>query len=221
MEIMARLGRQIGQQVERRRGEEAVRQSEALRGAVLESALDCVITMNHEGRIVEFNPAAERTFGYSRRDVVGKPLADLIIPPSLRKAHRDGLERYLETREMTIIGKRVELTGMRADGTEFPVEVAITRIGSQEPPMFAGYLRDLSERRRGEESVEQLAAIVEHSNDAIIAVKPGGEVVAWSPGAERLYGYPAEEALGRHVSFTVPPHLKEEAAGPDSPHGPG
>ncbi len=211
MTVMERLGRQIGQQVERRRAEEAVRQSEALRGAVLESALDCVVTMNHEGRIVEFNPAAQTTFGYSRREVVGQPLGDLIVPPSLRKAHRAGLARYLETGQATVIGKRLELTGMRSDGSEFPVEVAITRIGTQEPPMFAGYMRDLSERKRAEQSVQRLAAIIEHSNDAIIAVKPGGEVIAWNPGAETLYGYSAEEAIGRHVSFTVPPHYKEES----------
>jgi PAS domain S-box-containing protein len=211
MAVTARLGRQIGQQVERRRAEEAVRQSEALRGAVLESALDCVITMNHEGRIVEFNPAAEETFGYDRRAVVGQDLADLIIPPSLRKAHRDALARYFATGDTTILGRRLELTGMRSDGSEFPVEITITRIGAQDPPMFAGYLRDLSERERAQEGMQQLAAIVEHSNDAIIAVKPGGEVFAWNPGAEQLYGYSAEEALGRHIAFTVPPGLKEES----------
>jgi PAS domain S-box-containing protein len=213
MGSLTRLGRQIGQQVERRRAEEAVRQSEALRGAVLESALDCVITMNHEGRIVEFNQAAEATFGYDRREVVGERLGDLIVPPSLRKAHFDGLAGYLETRETTILGQRLELTGMRSDGTEFPVEVTITRVGGQEPPMFAGYLRDVSERKRAEQSVQRLAAIIEHSDDAIIAVKPGGELIAWNPGAERLYGYSAEEAIGRHIGFTVPAHLKEESAG--------
>ena len=211
MEMMARLGRQIGQQVERRRAEEAVRQSEALRGAVLESALDSVITMSDDGRIVEFNSAAAETFGYNRRDAVGRMLADLIVPPSLRQAHRDGLARYLATGEAAILGKRVELTAMRSDGTEFPVEITVTRIGDQEPPMFAGYLRDLSERKRAEEGMQRLAAIVANSNDAIIAVKPGGEVVAWNPGAERLYGYPAEDAIGRHIGFTVPPHLGDEA----------
>jgi PAS domain S-box-containing protein len=210
--IVARLGSQIGQQVERRRAEEAVRQSEALRGAVLEAALDCVITMNHEGRIVEFNPAAEATFGYHRREAVGARIADLIVPPSLRKAHLAGLARYLDTGQSAILGQRLELTAMRSDGTEFPVEITITRIGAQEPPMFAGYLRDLTERKRAEQSMERLAAIIEHSNDAIIAVKPGGEVMAWNPGAERLYGYSAEEAIGRHISFTVPAQLREESA---------
>jgi PAS domain S-box-containing protein len=212
MQLVARIGRQIGQQVGRRRAEEAMRQSEALRGAVLESALDCVITMTHEGRIIEFNSAAEATFGYGRRDVAGKPLADLIIPPSLRQAHWDGMSRYLETRESRILDKRIELTGMRADGTEFPVEITVTRIGTQEPPMFAGYLRDLTERKQAEEGLQRLATLVEHSNDAIITVKPGGEVTGWNPGAERLYGYTAEEAIGRSISFTVPAHLKDESA---------
>jgi PAS domain S-box-containing protein len=210
MALTARIGRDIGQQVVRRRAEEAVRQSEALRGAVLESALDCMITMNHEGRIVEFNGAAERTFGYRRAEVAGKLLGEVIVPPSLRQAHARGLERYLSTREARILGKRIELTGIRSDGSEFPLEVAVTRIGTQEPPLFAGYLRDLTEQKRAEQSSQRLAAIVEHSNDAIIAVKPGGEVIAWNPGAERLYGYTAEEAIGRHIGFTVPPQHEDE-----------
>jgi PAS domain S-box-containing protein len=212
MQIVARIGRQIGQLVGRRRVEEAMRQSEALRGAVLESALDCVITMTHDGRIVEFNPAAEATFGYNRKQVAGQLLAELIVPPSLRQAHRDGLAHYLETGESRILDKRIELTGIRADGSEFPIEITVTRIGTQEPPMFAGYLRDLTERKRTEEGMQRLATIVEHSSDAIITVKPGGEVTGWNPGAERLYGYTAEEAIGRHISFTVPAHLKEDSA---------
>src|SRR4029079_4105288 len=123
--VLRRLGRQIGQHVERRRAEDAVRQSEALRGAVLESALDCVITMNHEGLIVEFNPAAEATFGYRQAEVVGKPLADMIIPPSLREQHKTGLAHFQETGESTVVGRRLLITGMRADGSEFPVELSV------------------------------------------------------------------------------------------------
>ena len=99
------------------------------RGAVLESALDCVITMNHEGLIVEFNPAAEATFGYRQADVVGKPLADMIIPPSLRERHKAGLAHFKETGESHVVGRRLLMNGMRADGSEFPVELAVTRIG--------------------------------------------------------------------------------------------
>jgi PAS domain S-box-containing protein len=118
--------------------------------AILETALDCVITMDHAGKIREFNPAAERTFGYARSEAVGRELGELIVPPSLRDRHRRGLAHYLATGEGPAIGKRIELTAMRADGTEFPVELAVTRIGSDSPPMFTGYIRDLSERKRTE-----------------------------------------------------------------------
>ena len=80
MQAMTSVGRYIGQHIERRRAEEAVRRGEAVRGAVLESAIDSVITMNHEGRVVEFNPAAEQTFGYRRSDAVGKLVRELIVP---------------------------------------------------------------------------------------------------------------------------------------------
>ncbi|MBI3780407.1 MAG: PAS domain S-box protein, partial [candidate division NC10 bacterium] len=112
----------------RRRAAEALRESEARKGAILESALDCIVTIDHEGMIIEFNPAAERMFGYTRAEVMGKAMAEVIIPPALRDRHRRGLAHYLATGEGPVIGKRLEMPAMRADGTEFPVELAITRI---------------------------------------------------------------------------------------------
>ena len=210
MKSMATAGRYIGQHLYRRRVEGAVRRAEALRGAVLESALDCVVTMNHEGRIVEFNPAAEQTFGYRRSEVVGKQVADMLLPEKLRDDHRAGLNRYLTTGESRILGRRLELVGQRADGSEFPIEVSIVRIGTEEPPIFAGYMRDLTERKRGEESSRRLAAIVEHSSDAVVGVGVDGRIVAWNPGAERLYGWSAEEALRMSIADTAPPDRRDE-----------
>ena len=89
--------------------------------------------MDAEGRVVEFNPAAERTFGYCQSDVVGRPLADLIIPPDLRQKHRDGLARHRETGHHTVLGRRLEMRAMRADGAQFPVELAITQIQERRP----------------------------------------------------------------------------------------
>jgi PAS domain S-box-containing protein len=125
---------------ERKRAEEEFKHSEVGKAAILDSALDCIIAMDHEGRITEFNPAAERTFGYRRDEVLGEHLADTIVPPSLREKHRQGLARYLATGEMRMLGKRIELTAIRADGREFPVELAITRIPFDGPPLFTGYL---------------------------------------------------------------------------------
>jgi PAS domain S-box-containing protein len=140
---------------ERRLAEERLRQeetelkrSEARKAAILDSALDCIVTIDHEGCITEFNPSAERTFGYRRDEVVGKLLADLIIPPSLREQHRRGLARYLATGEARVLGRRLEMTAVRADGSEFPVELAITSIPLDGPPSFTGYLRDITERKQ-------------------------------------------------------------------------
>jgi PAS domain S-box-containing protein len=137
---------------------EALKESEGRQRAVVESALDGIVAMNHEGIIVAFNPAAERIFGYGAADVIGRPLADVIVPPALRDAHRRGLARYLARGEGPVIGRRVELEGLRADGAIIPVELSISRMPGDGPPMFTGFLRDITERKHAEEKVQaQLA----------------------------------------------------------------
>ena len=193
---MDALGAQIGDFVERKLAEEAMAESEARKAAVLRSALDCVITMDGEGRIVEFNPAAERTLGYTAGEAVGRDLAELIIPPDLRERHRTALARYLATGEGPMLDRRVELRAMRRDGSEIPIELTITSIAG-EPPMFCGYIRDLSERREAEALQRRLAAIVESSDDAILSKDRDLIIRSWNAGAERLYGYTAAEAIGQ------------------------
>ena len=113
--------------------------------------------MDHEGRIVEFNPAAEHLFGYPEDIAVGQEMAALVIPPGLRESHREGLRRYLETGESRILGKRMELTGVRADGEEFPVELAVNLIAEADPPMFTGTIRDITSRLRRSRSARRRA----------------------------------------------------------------
>ncbi|MFN2586578.1 MAG: SpoIIE family protein phosphatase [Actinomycetota bacterium] len=156
--LMDAIGGQIGQFIERESAQEEVRASEARKSAILESALDAVVLMDHAGRTVEFNPTAERVFGYARDDVVGKEMAELIIPPQLRERHRAGLARYLETGEGPVLGSRIEITGWRSDGTEFPVEVAISRVDIPGPPLFTGYIRDITDRKHNEAERQQLLA---------------------------------------------------------------
>jgi len=127
---------------------------------VLDSALDCIVTIDHEGCIIEFNPASERTFGYRRDDVLGRQLADIIIPPALRERHRQGFARYLATGEARVLGQRVEMTALRADGSEFPAELAITRIPLDGPPSFTGYMRDITERKQSEEELRRSEAFL-------------------------------------------------------------
>jgi len=134
--------------VERAQTDAALKRSEARKGAILDSALDCIVTIDHEGCITEFNPTAELTFGYTRDQVLGQQLADVVIPPSLREEHRRGLARYLATGEAAILGRRIEMRAMRADGSEFSAELAITRIPVDGPPSFTGYVRDITERKQ-------------------------------------------------------------------------
>ena len=143
------------------RADEELRVSEAQTRAILDASLDCIIMMDAAGRVVEFNPAAERTFGWTREQVLGGVLGELIVPPSLRGAHRSGLERYLQTGSSGYLGRRVETTAVRADGSEFPIELTIVRIETTGSAMFTGTLRDISDRRALERDlrarVEELA----------------------------------------------------------------
>jgi PAS domain S-box-containing protein len=137
------------------RADARLRESEARKTATLEAALDCIITIDHRGHITEFNAAAERVFGYQRADVMGREMATLVIPPALRERHREGLARHLATGKGPILGRRLEMPGMRADGTEFPIELTITRLPSDGPPMFTGFVRDITERRLLEDELRQ------------------------------------------------------------------
>ena len=113
--------------------------------------------IDHHGSILEFNPAAERVFGYARAEVLGKDIAETIIPPSLRNQHRSGLTKYLATGVGPVLGKRIEITGMRADGTEFPVELVVTPVPGEVPPVFIGFLRDITERMGAGEALKRRA----------------------------------------------------------------
>ncbi len=133
---------------DKRQAERAVADSEARKAAILQTALDCIITCDEQGRVLEFNPAAQRTFGYQPAEAIGRDLADLIIPASLRERHKSGMARYLATGEEKLLNRRIEMTARRADGTEFLAELAITRIPTPGPAQFTAYLRDITERKR-------------------------------------------------------------------------
>jgi PAS domain S-box-containing protein len=141
----------LEQEIHRRRTVEAeLRHSQARKDAILEAALDCVILMDATGHIVQFNPAAEKTFGWRCEEAIGAELAELIIPPALRAAHHQGLARSLHTGTGRLFNQRMELTAVRKSGEAFPAEVAVAPIVADGPTMFAGYIRDITERKQTE-----------------------------------------------------------------------
>ncbi len=159
LQMFTAIGAEVGQFFTRKAVEQRIQESEARKAGMLEAALDCIITIDRQGRIIEFNAAAERTFGYQRDEVLGLEMADAIIPADLRDEHRRGLARYLETGTAHLIGRRLETVAVRADGSEFPVEVSISRVMSGGEIVFTEFLRDITEQKR---MVMQLAFRASH-----------------------------------------------------------
>jgi PAS domain S-box-containing protein len=189
---------------ERKHGEEALRESEALHRAVLELSLDGLIMMDAAGTIVEFNPAAEAIFGYKRSDVLGKNLGEKIVPPRFREAHRVGLERFVSTRRGSVLGRRLEMPALHADGHEFSVELSIVPIRSREPLLFAGAVRDITERKRSESALVDSEARERRINERFsIAVDSAGigvwdldivrSTLEWDEQMYRLYQITPED----------------------------
>ncbi len=191
---------------DRRRAQDAVRESEHHKSAILDSALDPIITFDMQGLILEFNPAAERIFGFRRADVLSKPLEDLIVPPRYRDEYQKGLNRYLETGESNLFGERVETSALRADGTEFPVELAVTATNISGKPTFTAYLRDITERKQAESNLrlseERFRQMAESIQEVFWLIEPDEQRIVYvSPSYERLWGRTRESLNEDPKSF--------------------
>jgi diguanylate cyclase (GGDEF)-like protein/PAS domain S-box-containing protein len=181
--LIASIGTQLGQYIERDRAQRWARQSAALTRSVLDGALDSVVTIDGAGEIVEWNPAAERTFGHSRDEMVGRPLAD-VLGPTVPAA----------------TGSRALLTARRAGGDEFPAEVAITRVESESLSLFTVWLRDLSEQAEAERTLRlhDSALAAAHSGIVIVSAELDHPIVYVNPAFERITGWRAEDVLGKN-----------------------
>jgi PAS domain S-box-containing protein len=209
---LAQANEELKQEINERRSaeekltqeERELKRSEGQKAAILDSSLDCVIAIDHEGCITEFNLAAERTLGYRRNDVMGKHLADVIIPSSLREKHLTGFARSITTGESRVLGRRLEMSALHSDGREIPVELAITRIAQDGPPAFTGYLRDITERKRNEDALqlahaqvvrseERWRSVFENSAVGVALTDLTARFIATNPVYQRMLGYTEEE----------------------------
>jgi PAS domain S-box-containing protein len=166
VEVLASAAAMLAGTIQRTQIDTELHRSEARRRAIVESALDCILTTDASGLLVEFNPAAERTFGYGRAEALGRRMEDLVIPPAGREAHRRGFARYLAGEGGGMIGRRVEVTAMRADGSEFPAELSVTPTRVYDELFFTAYLRDITDRKVAEAALVDAKARAEAAAQA-------------------------------------------------------
>jgi PAS domain S-box-containing protein len=191
---MVVIGGEIGEFVERTRIQRVAEDHEVRKTAVVDAALDCIVIMDAEGRITEFNRAAEKTFGYRHEDVIGRPMAELLIPPRVRESYVRRFAEHFAGGETDTLLPRGEFVGMRADGSEFPLELAIRRIPVEGAPSYAGFLRDITERKRAEDDLQHslslLQATLESTADGLLVVDDEGRIVSFNQKMADMWGIP-------------------------------
>jgi PAS domain S-box-containing protein len=174
---------------------------------LLEAVPDALVGVDHAGVIRFVNRQTELLFGYERDDLIGAPL-ETLVPESLRPVHKVNRERYVAAPFTRTMGLDLELRGRRRDGTQFPVDIALSHTDTEDGPLVIAAVRDMTDRNKtekGRRHSDRLAAIVEHSDDAITGNTLDGIVTSWNPAAERMYGYSAEEITGKSIDLLSPP----------------
>jgi PAS domain S-box-containing protein len=210
-ELALAVARDISEQRERER---ALQRSEARLRATVEASFDAVVGMDDEGRIVEFNAAAERVFGHRRDAVMGRLLADTLLPQRHRDAHTRGLKHFHTSGRGPMVGRLVETTALRADGSEFPVELAISVAQVPEGSIFVGHLRDITERRAADQALRdseaQYRAIFNASADALVLRDADFRIVDVNATYERMSGFTRDEVIGVDRVLANPPQMHAE-----------
>lgn len=194
----------------------ALREPDRGRTDLLNSALDAIVSIDADDRIVEFNPSAERSFGFSREQALGRSLSELIVPPAHREAHREGVRRVASGTPFKLIGKRLELNAMHADGSEFPVELTITQT-STDPLRVTAFVRDLTSERAARSALSESEARYESAFDqapmgiALISLDLAtpGRLMRVNDALSRMTGYGEDDLLaGTFSDFTHPDDIE-------------
>jgi PAS domain S-box-containing protein len=192
----------------------ALIQSQERVRAVLENALDAVIGIDIEGKIIDWNAQAVALFGWSREETIGRLLSEVVIPHRYREAHQRGMAAFLKTGEAAILNRKIEISALRKDGGEFPVDLSITPIKTGDSTVFYGFISDISERKEADRQIRFQAHLLNVVGQAVMATDLSGTITYWNRFAETLYGWPATEAVGRNILDVTPTEQSREQAIP-------
>ncbi len=189
---------EIGQLLREAQDDLADRQRQAAEfSGVLDSSLDAVIAMDARGHIVRWNQQAVTIFGWTAEEVIGRDLAEVIVPERFRESHRAGLTRFLSTGEHQILSRRIELAGLHRDGHEVPIELNVNPVRVGEEWRFTAFLRDLTSRKESEGALQaatnRFALVASATNDAVWDWDVADDTIWWSDAFEILFGYRREE----------------------------
>jgi PAS domain S-box-containing protein len=197
--VLEDLAAAVATEIELVRAARHAEQDAAALRRILEVSQDAYISIDADGLIVEWNPAAERIFGRSREEAIGADLAPLIIPPEFRDAHHAGLARVRSTGESKLAGQRIDLPAMDRNGRQFPVEFTLQASRHRGRLEFHAFLHDITARTDNERELRRQAELIDAAPAAIIVRAPDGAIRFWNKGAEQMYGWPAAAAMGRNI----------------------
>ncbi len=190
--------------------QDALVESEKRMRLIIDSSLNAIVLMDSYGIITDWNPCAEKMFGWSPNEAIGQILSELIIPPRFRKAHQQGLQHFLHTGIGPILNQLIEHVAIRRDGSEFPVELSISPLKLGNAYIFSGFIHDITGRRRLEHRFRQA---VESAPNAIIMVNESGTIVMVNAQTETFFGYARTELMGQSIEILVPERFRSAHIG--------